>query len=105
MVAMTAVSNDAAHKTIAAVRRCDAAEKDIPRPVAAATYAARQTGHFGKSARMMVGKTHPAIFRARRHPAGVFGACRPSQQALICEPPAHGSTSRNHAEAVRTCRD
>src|SRR5439155_17832967 len=79
----TMASNDPAHSTIAPVRKCDAAENEIPRPVAAATYAARQAGHFGKSARMAAGKTQPAAFRQGRPRFGVFGACRPSQQPLI----------------------
>jgi hypothetical protein len=48
------------------VRRCVATETERPRPVQAATYAARHTGHFGISAKIALGAIRLAMLSNRR---------------------------------------
>jgi hypothetical protein len=50
--------NDATHKDISSMRKYAAVETESPTPVPIAMYAARHTGHFGKSARMTPGAIH-----------------------------------------------
>jgi len=60
------------HPTTNPVRNTVATENDNPIPVASATYAARQIGHFGISARIVPGMIHP--FDSDRFVTGVSWA-------------------------------
>ena len=59
--------NDATHKTTSIARRYVAVGKEIPMPVARATYAATQAGHLGTSASVALGTIQPAISPPRRN--------------------------------------
>jgi hypothetical protein len=59
--------NDATHDITNSDRRCPAVDMEMPRPVASATYAATQAGHFGRSANVAPGTIHPAISPQRRN--------------------------------------
>jgi hypothetical protein len=60
-------TNDAAHNPTSVARRYVAAGKEIPMPVARATYAATHTGHLGSSASVAPGTIQPAISPPRRN--------------------------------------
>jgi hypothetical protein len=60
-------TSDATHNTTSIVRSHVAVGKEIPRPVASATYAATQAGHLGISASVALGTIQPAISLTRRH--------------------------------------
>jgi len=64
-------ANDATHNTTNISRRCVAVGKEIPEPVASATYAATHAGHLGRSASVALGMIQPAISPQRldRHAA------------------------------------
>jgi len=59
-------TNDAAHNATSIARWQVAAGKEIPMPVARATYAATHTGHLGTSASVTLGTIQPAISPPRR---------------------------------------
>jgi hypothetical protein len=59
-------ANDAPHNTTSIARRQAAAGREIPMPVARATYAATHTGHLGSNANVTVGTIQPAISPPRR---------------------------------------
>jgi hypothetical protein len=54
-------TRDATHNTTSIARRYEAVGKEIPMPVARATYAATHTGHLGISASVALGMIQPAI--------------------------------------------
>ncbi len=70
------------HDNIIVVRRQVAVEKEMPNPVASATYAARQAGHLGIITRVAPERSHPVIspvrgsggVRRRRTGSGVYAA-------------------------------
>jgi hypothetical protein len=63
--------NDATHIITSIPRKYVAVGKEIPMPVASATYAATQAGHLGSSASAALGTIQPAISPPRRnHDAG-----------------------------------
>jgi hypothetical protein len=53
------------HKTISVVRNREAVDKDIPIPVANATYPITHTGHFGMTASNALGTSQPATANKR----------------------------------------
>ena len=61
-------TNDATHNTTRIARRYVAVGKEIPMPVARATYAATHAGHLGSSASVAVGTIQPAISPATAQP-------------------------------------
>ena len=67
-------TNDAAHRITSNNLSDDAVETEIPTPVPMATYAARHAGHFGKTARIVPGTSHPAMPRERRTNVGLCGS-------------------------------
>ena len=60
-------TNDATHTPTSIARRCVAVGKEIPMPVARATYAATHAGHLGSSASVALGMIQPAISPPRRN--------------------------------------
>jgi hypothetical protein len=60
-------TNDTTHNATSIARRCVAAGKEIPIPVARVTYAATHTGHLGSNANVTLGTIQPAISPARRN--------------------------------------
>jgi hypothetical protein len=60
-------SNDETHNATSIARKYVAVGKEIPMPVARATYAATQAGHFGSSASVAPGRIQPAISPPRRN--------------------------------------
>ena len=60
-------TNDATHNTTSIARSYVAVGKEIPMPVARATYAATHAGHLGSSASVAVGTIQPAISPPRRN--------------------------------------
>jgi hypothetical protein len=58
---------DATHNATSIPRRQVAAGKEIPTPVARATYAATHAGHLGSKASVAVGTIQPAISLPRRN--------------------------------------
>jgi hypothetical protein len=60
-------TNDATHNTTSIARRYVAVGKEIPMPVARATYAATHAGHFGSSASVALGRIQPAISLPRHN--------------------------------------
>jgi len=64
-------TNDATHKTTSVARRYMAVGKEIPMPVARATYTATHMGHLGIRASVALGTIQPANSPPRRnHDAG-----------------------------------
>src|SRR5713226_1848356 len=59
--------NDTVRKSTSSVRRCAAADMEMPRPVASASYATTQAGHLGSRASVALGTIQPAISRPRSH--------------------------------------
>ena len=87
-------ANDATHNTTSSNRRLAAVGKEIPIPVARATYAATHTGHLGISASVAPGTIQPAIAPTRRNGDAGRRALSPSRfadwqqsQAFTCVPP------------------
>ena len=72
------------HKRMAAVRMYEAVVNEIPKPVAAAMYAAKHAGHFGMSATVAPGSTQPATATKRRRKVAVFDGAGLPQQLGIC---------------------
>ena len=60
--------NDATHNPTSVTRRYVAAGKEIPIPVARATYAATHTGHLGSNASVTPDTIQPAISPPQRNP-------------------------------------
>jgi hypothetical protein len=58
--------SSAEHVMINPIRRIEAVDNEMPRPVNMATYATTHIGHFGSSARVAVGKSHCEAQSARR---------------------------------------
>jgi hypothetical protein len=54
-------TNDATHNPTSPARKYVATGKEIPMPVARATYAATHMGHLGSSANVALGTIQPAI--------------------------------------------
>jgi hypothetical protein len=61
-------TNDATHNTTSIARRYVAVGKEIPMPLARATYAATHKGHLGSSVSVALGTIQPAISPPRRNP-------------------------------------
>jgi hypothetical protein len=72
------------HKKIAAICMYEAMVHEIPKPVAAAMYAAKHAGHFGMSATVAPGSTQPITERARRRKVAVLDGVELPQQLVIC---------------------
>jgi hypothetical protein len=60
-------TSDATHKITSRIRRYAAVGREIPMPVARATYAATHAGHFGSNASIALGTIQPAISPPKRH--------------------------------------
>jgi len=60
-------TNDATHNTTSIARRYVAVGKEIPMPVARATYTATHAGHLGSNASVTLGTIQPAISPPRRN--------------------------------------
>jgi hypothetical protein len=59
--------NDDTHNSTSIARKYVAVGKEIPIPVAKATYAATHAGHLGSSANVAPGRIQPAISPPRRN--------------------------------------
>ena len=62
----------------------EAVVSEIPKPVAAAMYAAKHAGHFGMSTTVAPGNTQPATERKRRRKVADFDGAGLPQQLGIC---------------------
>jgi hypothetical protein len=60
-------ASDTTHKRTSIIRRYAAVVTETPIPVKRASQAATQMGHFGRSAKVALGRIHPAISPLRRH--------------------------------------
>jgi hypothetical protein len=69
---------------MAAVRTYEAVVNEIPKPVAAAMYAAKHAGHFGMSATVAPGSTQPAMDTKRRRRIALCDGAGLPQQLGIC---------------------